>query len=112
MQRKKYYTPKKREFKSTKSKYNVKISIIDDNSNTLEFKFSLIQESNNVVEFSTQLEKLINKYRRCKIKTILLNLSRFNNYSVYLQKCIDLEELVYKNVFKSQLDGFQKIVMY
>jgi len=45
MQRKKYYIPKKREFKNSKSKYNVKISIADDNGNELKFEFSLIQES-------------------------------------------------------------------
>jgi len=112
MQRKKYYTPKKREFKNSKSKYNIVISITDDNGNELKFEFSLIQELDSMIEFSDQLEKLINKYRRKKIKTFLVNLNQFNKYSMYLQKCIDLEELVYDTIFKIRDDGFQKIVMY
>jgi len=65
-----------------------------------------------MIEFSDQLEKLINKYRRKKIKTFLVNLNQFNKYSMYLQKCIDLEELVYDTIFKIRDDGFQKIAMY
>jgi len=112
MQRKKYYIPKKREFKNSKSKYNIVISITDDNGNALEFKFNLIQESDSMIEFSNQLEKLINKYRKNKVKTFLVNLSQFNKYSMYLQSCIDLEKSVYDSVFKIQDDGFQKIAMY
>jgi len=112
MQRKKYYIPKKREFKNSKSKYNIVISIADDNGNELKFEFSLIQESDDMIDFSSQLEKLINRYSKHRIKTFLVNLNQFNKYSMYLQKCIDLEELVYDTVFKIRDDGFQKIVMY
>jgi len=112
MQRKKYYIPKKREFKNSKSKYNIVISIADDSGNELKFEFSLIQESESMIEFSEQLEKLINRYCKHRIKTFLVNVKQFNKYSMYLQKCIDLEKLVYDTVFKIRDEGFQKIAMY